>query len=77
MTEVIKLDRRHRVVRMDDDWSLQARQIDGSYWAIEHWHGNRRSLMRKLEEHGIHPTREAEQQLAAMPERKAFGPDRD
>lgn len=75
--ETIQLDRRHRVQRDEDVWMLEASRNDGGHEVIDVWKGNRRSLMRMLEHYGIHPTREAEAKLAAMPERAAFGPDRD
>lgn len=71
----IQIDMRTRVVRSGDTWLIQQRQSDGHYDMIDHWQGNRRSLMRWFEDNNVHPTREAEQQLALLPERRSFPQD--
>lgn len=77
MTEpiVIQVDHKTKVHRDGDSWAVTKLQPDGHYDMIDHWHGNRRSLMIYLEENNIHPTREAEAQLARLPERRGFRAD--
>lgn len=72
---VIDIDARTRVHRSGDRWVVQRRQTDGSYDLIANWTGNRRSLMRWLEDNNVYPTREAERQLALLPERRGFPAD--
>lgn len=71
----IQIDMKTRVIRSGDTWLVQRLQPDGHYDMVDHWQGNRRSLMRWLEDNNVHPTREAEQQLAQLPERKSFPAD--
>lgn len=78
MTEItIDVDMKVRVIRSDDKWVIQKKQPDGHYDMIDHWTGNRRSLMRWFEDNNVHPSREAERQLALLPERRSFPPDQD
>lgn len=73
MTEVtIQIDARHRAHRSGDRWLIQKANQDGVYDMIDQWAGNRRSLLKYLDDHNIHPTRTAEDQLAALPERQGF-----
>ena len=74
---VIEIDAKVRVHRSGDKWVIQKKQPDGRYDMIDHWTGNRRSLMRWLETNNVHPSREAERQLALLPERRSFPPDID
>lgn len=72
-TEVtIDLDRVHRAVRSGDRWAIMKRQPDGSWDSVETWSGGRRSLFHHCERHGIVPSREAETQLATLPESTGF-----
>lgn len=71
----IQIDRRHKAHRSGDRWALTALQPDGSYDMLEAWDGPRRSLFPRLAARGIHPSREAERQLNALPERRGFRPD--
>lgn len=77
MTEdvTIDIDMKVRAIRSGDKWVVQRRQPDGSFDMLDHWTGNRRSFMRWLEDNGVHPSREAERRLAALPERRSFPPD--
>lgn len=79
MTEdiVIDVDSKVRVHRSGDNWVIQRKQPDGSYDMTDHWTGNRRSLMRWFEDNKVFPSREAERQLALLPERRSFPPDID
>lgn len=73
MTEVtIQLDARHKAIRSDDTWVIQKQTRDGVYDMVDHWTGNRRSLIHYLEDKKIFPTRAAEDAIAALPERKGF-----
>lgn len=76
MTEsTIQLDLRTRVHRSGNRWAITRLQPDGHYDMVDAWEGNRRSLFRYLEEHNIHPSREAERQLDLLPERRGFRED--
>lgn len=68
----IQLDAKHRVLRSGNRWALQHRQADGTYDLQHAWDGNRRSLLQYLEQQGIVPSRQAETQLANLPEAKGF-----
>lgn len=73
MTEVtIQIDQKHKALRSGNQWAVQRLTRDGVYDTVDTWTGNRRSLLHWLEAHKIHPTRIAEQQLAALPERTGF-----
>lgn len=78
MTEItIDVDMKTRVIRSGDKWAVQKRRPDGSYDMVDHWTGNRRSLMRWFEDNNVYPSREAERQLNLLPERRGFPPDTD
>lgn len=72
---IIPLDRKHVVQRTGTTWELAAMEADGRYAVVERWDGNRRSLMRKLEEYGIVPSRQAEEVLMLLPEQPSFRED--
>lgn len=71
----IQLDRKHRAIRSGDRWALTAMQSDGTYDLVEAWDGPRRSIFARAEARNIVPSREAERQLALLPERRAFRAD--
>lgn len=73
----IDIDAKTRVHHSGDNWVVQRKQPDGRYDMIDHWTGNRRSLMRWLEDNDVHPSREAERQLSLLPERRSFPPDQE
>lgn len=76
MTEtVIQLDRVTRVHRDGNRWAVTRLQPQGHYDMLHAWEGNRRSLFRWLEDNNVHPSREAERQLALLPERRGFRED--
>lgn len=69
---LIDLDRAHRAIRRGDNWQLQRRKQDGTHEEMASWTGGRRSLIQRCEQLDIHPTRDAEQILAALPESTGF-----
>lgn len=71
---VIPVDMKHVVQRHGGEWEL-LRFTENGYEVIERWVGNRRSLMRKMEEHGIVPSRKAEETLLLLPEQTKFRDD--
>jgi hypothetical protein len=72
-TEItIPLDAKHRAIRSAPKWVIQRRQPDGSWDMIDHWAGGRRSLLQWCEANGVYPTRQAEAQLALLPEGIGF-----
>lgn len=77
MTDVlIQIDARHKAHRIDNErWVIQKRTKDDAYDMIANWTGNRRSLLRWLEDNKVQPSRAAEEQIAALPERKGFKED--
>lgn len=76
MTQInITLDAKHVAIRDDDSWVITRLQPQGHYDMIESWQGPRRSIFHVLERLDVHPTRQAEAQLAALPERRAFRGD--
>lgn len=72
---VIPLDKKHIAQRTGHMWELAKLDPDGGYAIFDRWEGNRRSLMHKLEEYGIVPSRQAEETLSLIPERLAFRED--
>lgn len=76
MTDVtIQIDMKTRAIRSDDKWVIQRMQSNGDYDMVDHWTGNRRSLFHWLDKNGITPSRDAEQRLALLPERRSFRED--
>lgn len=72
-TEIkIPLDRKHIALRSGDRWAVQRLQPDGKYDTIAAWDGGRRSLFHWCQRNDVHPSREAEQQLALLPESFGF-----
>ncbi len=72
-TEIhIQIDAKTIAVRSGNRWAIRRRQPDGSYDTIRTWSGGRRSLMQFLDEQSIVPTRDAEAQLALIPESSGF-----
>lgn len=72
-TEIqIQLDVKHRALRSGSRWAVTRMQPDGSYDLVSAWTGGRRSLLQWLEENKVYPTREAEAQLAVIPESQGF-----
>lgn len=71
----IDLDRLHIARRFRNGWQIARKDDRGVYRTIDEWEGNRHSIEIHLERHGIHPTREAERQLTALPEQPAFRDD--
>ncbi len=73
MTErTIDLDRKTRALRSGSRWAVQKLQPDGSWDMVAAWTGGRRSLLKWCEENHVAPTREAEAQLAVIPESDGF-----
>ncbi len=73
MTEVtIELDRKTRSIRSGNRWAVQRLLPDGSWDMVDAWVGNRRSLLKWCEANHVAPTREAEAQLAVIPESDGF-----
>jgi hypothetical protein len=71
----ISLDRKHVAYRRDKEWEIAKKDDGGIYRTVEKWIGNRRSLFRKMTDHGIVPSRDAETALLQMPEQAGFRPD--
>lgn len=72
-TEItILLDAKHKALRSNNRWCIQRRQPDGSWDMIRTWSGGRRSLLQWCDENGVYPTRDAEAQLALIPESTGF-----
>lgn len=72
---MIPLDRKHLAQRQGTEWELSKKDDYGVYLPFDRWTGNRRSLMRKLEEYGIVPSRQAEEVLLLIPEQPSFRED--
>jgi len=72
---LIQVDAKTRAIRSDDKWVIQKATTEGAYDMVDNWTGNRRSLFHWLEKNGVTPSREAEQKLALLPERKSFRED--
>lgn len=73
MTETsIALDRKHKALRSGNRWAVQRLQPDGSWDMVDAWTGGRRSLLKWCEANHVAPTREAEAQLAVIPESDGF-----
>ena len=73
MTEIsITLDHKHIARRSANKWAVQRRQPDGSWDLLKAWTGGRRSLLQFCDEQGIVPTRDAEAELARLPEGSGF-----
>lgn len=71
----IQIDAKTKVHRSGDRWAVSRLQPDGRYDMVDHWDGNRRSMLIYLEENHIVPSRTAEEQLAQLPERRGFKAD--
>lgn len=71
----IALDRKHVAYRRDREWEIAKKDDDGIFRTLDRWIGNRRSLFHRLESYGIVPSREAEQELLAIPEQPSFRED--
>jgi hypothetical protein len=69
---VIPLDRKTRALRSGDRWATQRLQPDGRWDTLETWTGGRRSLFHWMERNDVTPSREAEAQLAQVPESTGF-----
>lgn len=69
---VFNLDRKTRALRSGDRWAAQRLQPDGTWDTLATWAGGRRSLFHWCERNDVHPTREAEAQLALLPESTGF-----
>ena len=68
----IQIDAKTIAHRSNNRWAIQRKQPDGSYDLAAAWDGNRRSLYNWLEQNRIAPTRQAEEQLALLPEQTGF-----
>lgn len=68
----ILLDRKTRAHRAGDSWVVQRLQPNGKWDMVATWQGNRRSLVHWCEDNHVHPSREAEAQLALIPEATGF-----
>lgn len=68
----IDLDRKHRAVRSANRWAVQRLQPEGHWDMIAYWTGGRRSLYAWMEANDVHPSRDAEAQLALIPESQGF-----
>lgn len=72
-TEItIQLDAKHKAHRSQNRWAVQQRQHDGAYDTIATWSGGRRSLYQWCEQNDVHPTRDAERNIDALPEASGF-----
>lgn len=71
----IALDRKHIAYRRDKEWEIAKKADDGVFRTLERWTGNRRSLFHKMADHGIVPSRDAEQALLEVPEQPGFRED--
>lgn len=69
---IITIDRVHRAIRSGDRWAVQRHMPDGTWDALDMWSGGRRSLIQWLDRRRIVPSREAERQLADIPEATGF-----
>lgn len=69
---VVILDAKTKAIRSGSRWAVQKRQPDGSWDMVAAWDGSRRSLLQWAERNGVYPTREAEAQLALLPEGVGF-----
>lgn len=68
----ILLDRKTRAIRSGDRWAIQRLRDDNGWDMTDNWTGGRRSLLQWCSDHGVHPSREAEQALAVVPESRGF-----
>ena len=68
----ILLDRKTKAHRTADRWVIQRLRTDGSWDMVANWTGGRRSLLHWCERNDVHPSREAEAQLAVIPEATGF-----
>jgi hypothetical protein len=68
----IQIDMKTIAVRSGNRWALRRRQPNGDWDTTRTWSGGRRSLLQYLDEQGIAPTRDAEAQLALIPEASGF-----
>lgn len=69
---VVVLDAKTKAIRSGSRWVIQRRQPDGSWDMTDHWDGSRRSLLQWCDKNGVYPTRDAEAQLALLPEGVGF-----
>ena len=77
MKTVIPLDRLWLAEREGLVWRLLRKDTKGVYRLDEEWEGPRRSLYTRLAAYGIQPSRDAEEQLALLPEQLGFRRDED
>jgi hypothetical protein len=68
----IQLNAKYKAIRSGDRWAVQRLQPDGSYDTVETWGGGRRSIFHWMTRNDVHPSREAEAQLALLPETFGF-----
>ncbi len=68
----IQIDAKTIAIRSGNRWALRRRLPNGDYDTERTWTGGRRSLLQYLEEQGIVPTRDAEAELARLPEGSGF-----
>jgi hypothetical protein len=72
MPVLISLDRLWLAERDGSTWALLRKDDRGVYREQERWDGPRRSLFLRCEELGIVPSRDAEAELARLPEQLTF-----
>lgn len=64
----IELDRKTKAVISGARIAIQRLQQDGHYDAVAFMQGGGRTIQRWCEANDVHPTRDAEQVLAALPD---------
>jgi hypothetical protein len=68
----IDLDRKHRAIRSGNRWAVTRLQPNGAFDLVEHWDGNRRTILQWCQNHGVVPSRDALAQLDRLPEASGF-----
>lgn len=68
----VLLDLKTKANRSGNKWVVSRLQPDGSWDMQAHWTGGRRSLLTWCEANDVYPTRDAEAQLAVLPEATGF-----
>lgn len=64
----IQLDKKHRLLRSGARLAIQKLQPDGSYDMVAAFQGGARSIVQWCAANGVYPTREAEAEIARIPE---------
>ena len=66
--QTINLDRKHRLVRSGARLVIQRLLPTGDYDMVANFQGGARAIARWCEDNGVSPTREAEAEIAKIPE---------